>query len=591
MERGQETSIAHEENTSAPASEQHTERLKASGSLATRLLGIHPLLKQYERMPHAKSPWDFGHLTLQALNISLEQEGESLDAFAAPGPTLVFANHPFGGIEGVILAALCGSIRHDFKLLANEMLTKIPELAPMIIPVDVSGKSQRQNMHAVRAAMRHVEQGGALGLFPSGVVAHWQMSTKSIVEPVWQSLCGRLARGADVKAIPMYFKGTNSFWFHAAGCVHPLLRTLLLPRELGKRKNSTIRYVVGKAVDSGLLPAMPNDAARTAHMRVRCEQLGAEKNNFENKIWAVPVATPCPEEQLRAEAKIFLDRETLAREKRYAVFAMQGHESDLILQEIGRLREETFRLVGEGSGNERDIDIFDKDYTHLVLWDVENNALAGAYRVRCFQAHEADQSEEKLYLASLFDIKKPFYEQCQNSMELGRAFVKPEYQRDYVPLMLLWKGIGRMIVRHKLRTLFGPCSMGLGYAEASAEVLRQVLLEKHWDTDLCQYTQGKRTPRPFSGLNVPNVSGLDYKMCNRIVKDIEGDKGLPILFKHYLQLNGRIAAFHEDKDFGTLDALLVVDLAHTPEKVLLRYMSPEEVAELRTSYGTITPRT
>ncbi len=584
MQRGPKSSIAHQE------SEPPMERLKATGSLVTRLLGVHPILQEYERMPLTHSPTEFAHETLNLLDITLQHEGESLDVLAEPGPALVFANHPFGGIEGVMLAALCGSLRADFKLLANEMLTRIPELAPMIIPVDVSGKSQRQNMQAVRTALRHMDNGGALGIFPSGVVAHWDMRSKAVIEPIWQSLCGRLAKNAQVKAIPLFFKGQNSFIFHAMGCIHPMLRTLLLPRELWKKRHSTLSYVVGKSIDSGLLASLPSDAARTAHMRVRCEQLGVPKASPEAKVWPVPVAKPCPEEVLRAEAKNFLQRDTLATEGRYAVFALRGAESELILQEIGRLREETFRLVGEGSGHERDLDIFDADYTHLVLWDVEKEALAGAYRVRCFNPDEAHESEKKLYLTTLFDIEKPFYEQCQRSMELGRAFVKLEYQRDYVPLMLLWKGIGRMIARNQLRTLFGPCSMGLGYAEASAEVLRQVLEQNHWDADLSVYTKGKRTPHPFSGLNVPQVQGLDYKACNRVVKDIEGDKGLPILFKHYLQLGGRIAAFHEDKDFGTLDALLVVDLAHTPKKVLLRYLSPEEVESLRASYGTVTPR-
>ncbi len=586
MDRGPKTSLNHEDSTAVA----QTPRLKASGSLITRVLGLHSLLTEYEKMPLAETPWDFGHATLQQLHISLDHQGESLDALAEPGPALVFANHPFGGVEGVILAALCGTLRHDFKLLANEMLTRIPELAPMIIPVDVSGKNQRENMQSVRQAVRHVEQGGALGIFPSGMVAHWQMNTKTIVEPVWQSLCGRLARQAHIKAIPIYFKGRNSMLFHAAGCIHPMLRTVLLPRELWGRRNSTVDFVVGKPVDGSVLHALKNDAARTALMRIRCEQLGVTKEDVTDKIWPVPVAQACPHEQLQQEGQKFLDRETLATEGRYAVFAIQGHESSCILQEIGRLREETFRLVGEGSGNERDTDSFDKDYTHLVLWDVEKNTIAGAYRVRCFMPEEAHQSQEKLYLASLFDIQTPFYEQCANSMELGRAFVKPEYQRDYVPLMLLWKGIGRMIVRHKLRTLFGPCSMGLGYTDASAHILRQTLEANHWEHDLCQYTQGKRQPRDFAGPNAPNVQGLDYKMANKMVKDIEGDKGLPILFKHYLQLGGRIAAFHEDKDFGTLDALLVVDLAHTPEKVLLRYMSPQEVTELKASYGPVTPR-
>ncbi len=552
-----------------------------SSSLMAWTLGLRPLLKRYESLPKTDTPWDFADTVLKSFGVFALNEGENLeDVIPQSGPVIVYANHAFGGVEGLIMAARCGALRHDFKLIANRMLYRIPELRPMIIPINVAASSQKENFSSVRMALRHVEDGGAVGIFPSGIVAHFHMAKMAIYEPSWFSLVGRLARIDGIQAVPMFFKGTNSAMFHAAGCIHPTLRTMLLPRELWRTRGRTIRFVVGKPVDKKLLQDFAHDDARTAHMRVRCEHLGQVDNSLP-KIWHTPVANACDSRLLCDEVQKFLP-ESLVVEGRYTIFPFQGHESDKLLAEICRLREKTFRLVGEGSGSERDVDQYDNDYTHLVLWDTENKTIAGAYRVRCFEAREA--KDVALYTSSLFSYRHEFFEYCKNSMELGRAFVVPEYQRDYEPLSLLWKGIGRLACLKKIRTLFGPCSMGLGYAEASAFMLRQYLMQNHWHEVLSSFVSGKRAPAAFSGVNVPDVHGLDYKACNRAVKDVEGDKGLPILFKHYLQLGGKIAAFHEDRTFGTLDALLVVDLAKSPEKIIARYMTDEGAKQLRKSY-------
>ncbi len=570
-------------STITPVSSIDSQAMLPSTSFMALILGLRPMLERYETLRPTDSPWDFANLALRTLGVFSINEGELLEnTLPKSGPLIVYANHPFGGIEGLIMAAKCGILRPDFKLLANRMLFHIPELRPMIIPINVAANSQKENLSAVRAALRHVEAGGAIGLFPSGVVSHWNIKKMSILEPEWYSLCGRLARIPNVNVVPMFFKGTNSAFFHIAGCMHPMLRTFLLPRELWRMRGRTVRYIVGKTIDKKLLASFADDKGRTAHMRIRCEQLNT-KNNALPKIWHTPIDKAYNASTLNAEVEKFT-QVPLVTDGNYVIFSIKGNQSKAILHEICRLREKTFRLVGEGSGKGRDIDHFDINYTHLVLWDKLKNCLVGAYRVRCFEQAQAQEIIPNLYTWSLFAYKTEFFDHCKKSMELGRAFVTPEYQRDYEPLMLLWKGIGRLIYQEKIRTLFGPCSIGLGYAPASAYILRQYLIKNHWHDILASLVQGRRAPANITGPNMPDVQGLDYNACNRAVKDIEGDKGLPILFKHYLQLGGRIAAFHEDRSFGTLDALLVVDIAKTPEKILLRYLNPEELQKLYASY-------
>ena len=169
-------------------------------------------------------------------------------------------------------------------------------------------------------------------------------------------------------------------------------------------------------------------------------------------------------------------------------------------------------------------------------------------------------------------------------MELGRAFVTQENQRDYAPLMMLWKGIGRLAALFGVRTVFGPSSISLTYTPESILMLRQHLLERHFDWALSVKVQGRCVPGIFHGLNAPDVRGFEYKTLDRAVKDLEGGVGLPILFKHYLQLGGRIAAFNEDRQFGTVDALMVVDLAAVPDKLLKRYTGDDGLVMLRKAH-------
>jgi putative hemolysin len=219
-----------------------------------------------------------------------------------------------------------------------------------------------------------------------------------------------------------------------------------------------------------------------------------------------------------------------------------------------------------------------------VLWDKQNRAVAGGYRARRFSPSESLQPEKALYTASLFRFKPEFFKRCGVSMEVGRAFVTLENQRDYAPLLMLWKGVSRLAAFFGVRTVFGPSSIGLAYAPESILMLRQHLEERHFDRSLSPLVQGRRVPAIFQGLNAPDVRGLEYKIIDRAVKDLEGGTGLPILFKHYLQLGGRIAAFHEDRKFGTVDALMVVDLAAVPENTLKRYTGEEGLMLLRKAH-------
>ena len=554
-----------------------------------QVLGLHPLVKCYHQQKQhltlADGPADFAGRTLEALNISTEIFNGSFDSLPIAGPLLLAANHPFGAAEGLVLAALCTQVRPDLKILVNHMLYRIPELRPLFIPVNVfSAKGGKNNISGLRSALLHLKGGGALAVFPSGAVSHWHMRERRVTDPEWNSLIGRLSRIARAPVVPLYFEGRNSALFNIAGCVHPILRTMLLPRELWRMRGRGIRMRIGKVVEPDLLSALRCDKARTAYIRARCYTLGQKEPRKAVKR-LVPIAVQQERNDLLEEIRSLPPQRILASDKRFRTFCADVKELPHIMREIGRLREISFRAVQEGSGKALDIDRFDPHYIQLVLWDVQAGTVAGGYRARFFSPPASMKTVRTLYTSSLFQYKNEFFERCGASMELGRAFVTPEYQREYAPLLMLWKGICHLAAIGGIRTLFGSSSIGLGYAPESIHLLRQHLEEHYAASGLTPFVQGRRKPRAFSGSNPPDSCGLEYKNLDRAVKGLEGDKGLPILFKHYLKMGGRIAAFHEDRKFGTLDALMVVDLVAAPEKLLLRYMDKERLRLLRMAHS------
>ncbi len=303
--------------------------------------------------------------------------------------------------------------------------------------MEVYGRKERHanNVSCLRAALRHLEAGGALAVFPAGVVSHWHASQRRVTDPEWNIFAGRLARVAGTRVIPLFFAGRNSVLFQAASCVHPMLRTMLLPREMWRMRGGKVPLFVGRPVDAEVLSALPDDKTRTAYIRACCYALGRETKPTPAQK-QIPVAAPGAKELLRNEIRL-VGKRSLADAGSFQVFPMRGDAAPHILHEIGRLREETFRAEREGSGNALDIDHFDAHYSHLVLWDKEAETIAGSYRVRVFLPGGPRKTVKNLYTATLFRFDQGFFDRCGLSLELGRAFVARNYQRDYAPLLTL----------------------------------------------------------------------------------------------------------------------------------------------------------
>jgi putative hemolysin len=211
--------------------------------------------------------------------------------------------------------------------------------------------------------------------------------------------------------------------------------------------------------------------------------------------------------------------------------------------------------------------------------------VVGAYRLAASDEVLATSGVKGFYTSRLFAWKKPFLEQIQPALELGRSFVRSEYQRSYTPLLLLWQGIGQFLVRNpRYKVLFGPVSISTEYSSASRQLMVKFLSAYRNSPQLAPLVRA-RSPfrtRPLKAAEeLVKTSTWDIEELSALVADIEVDhKGVPVLLRHYLKLGGELVAFNVDRNFANaLDGLIVVDLRKTDARILERYMGKEGVAK------------
>lgn len=518
----------------------------------------------------------------------------------ASGAVLVVANHPYGVLDGAILTVLLTRVRSDVKVLTNSLLGDIPELRKHCIFVDPfhTDRSIDLNRRALREALAWLQKGGMLAMFPAGEVSHWQMPTAQIADPEWNETAVRLLRRTGAAALPVYFCGHNSVGFQLMGMLHPKLRTAFLLQEFLRQKDKTVEVRVGSAIPPDSLTAIGNDREAVEYLRWRTYLL-ARRSKL-NASWStalrsrlasrvqLPVALGVPAEFLAEEvARIPKDR-CLAESGELAVYVGTAREMPHLLHEVGRLRELTFRKAGEGTGKSRDLDPFDDYYWHIVLWHKTKQELVGAYRAGDTAEILAERGISGLYTSTLFHYDERVFQKLGPAMELGRSFVRPEYQRQYAPLLLLWKGIARMVARRpQIPVLFGAVSISNAYNEASRELIYRFFEARMHEDELAGLIEPRRPFRP-AALRRWDCRGMsqvlrDLDELSQPITDVEADgKGLPILLRQYAKVGGKLLGFNVDRKFSNvLDGLVVVDLRKTEAAVLERYMGRENAARFR----------
>jgi len=536
---------------------------------------------------------------LQEMQVDCEVSAADLKNIPSSGPLVVVANHPFGMIEGAILGSMLARVRSDVKVMTNYLLAGIPELRQGCIFVDPfrNRRAPLQNRRGIRESLEWLSNGGVLVIFPAGEVSSWDLRTQRVTDPRWSDTAARLARAGGAAVLPVYVKGENSLPFHLLGFVHPRLRTVRLPHELLNKRGKTIEIRIGSHIPSGQIAALPEPEAATRYLRWRTYLL-AERNQPEPKRGhRIRLRKPePPREVMAAIAKDVLRNEIaqlppsqkLVDSREFSVLSASSSQIPALMMEIGRLREVTFRAAGEGTGRAFDLDTYDSYYDHLFLWSNANQELAGAYRIGRVDEVLATHGVQGLYTSSLFRYDPEFFRRIGPALELGRSFICDGYQKHYSSLLVLWKGIAEYVARRpETAVLLGAVSVSNNYHAISRELLVRYFETRSESAELERYLKPRMPFRarriPRSDIRVIASALRTVEDVSEPISDIELDhKGVPILFRQYLKLGGRLLGFNVDPSFSdVVDGLVLVDLRKTDPKVLARYMSPESLKGFR----------
>jgi len=494
------------------------------------------------------------------------------------GAAIIVSNHPTGALDGIMLIDLLTKIRPDVRFMGNFLLDRISFLRNYFIAVDPFDNPDRaKNLHGMRESIAHLASGGLLVIFPSGTVATTRGWTYRVREFPWSRSAMRFVRHAGCPVVPVFIEVRNSFMFHALGKIHPMLRTAMLPHEMFNKKGRTITINIAS-------PLLPKKAAElrtfeqyTAFLRANVEYLHSPRRRHHLHIRhrkptpkvPEPIIAPVPRELLREEMEYLTPAHLLFEQANYRVFFAPPQRMPNMLREIGRLREVTFREIGEGSLKEIDTDRYDTYYHQLFVWNSAEEELVGAYRMGMGAEITPMIGLRGFYTDSLFRMDRQMLPVMEKTIELGRSFITKEYQRKPASLMLLWKGILHILLKHtEYRNLMGPVTISGEMDDVSKMLIVRFLEKHHLDRDLARYLHPKTGLKGVNvridGSYIDSIDSVD--LVNKIVTDIERDEfSIPVLIRKYLQLNSHVLAFNVDPEFNyCLDAMMLLDLKKVP---------------------------
>ena len=545
---------------------------------------------------------EFVDAILDETGITYSVTEADIDRVPKTGAFIIVANHPYGGIEGLILIKALQSVRPDLKIIGNFLFHKIAPIKVYIFPVNPfeNLKDARSSLLGLKEALVHLEAGNPLLLFPAGEVSTYNPEYEGIADKKWSNSAIKFIKKARVPVIPVFFKGSNSVAFHLLGLIHPLLRTAMLPSEMLNKRKQVIQFRIGNPVLVKEQDTIKDIARYGRYLRAKTYSLESTiavkkffHKNFK-KNSEVMTVEPVEKMLLLYDVINLKPDYYLFSYKNFEVFCAPSVALPNILTEIGRLREITFREIGEGTNRKIDIDEYDLYYNHLFIWDNETSCIVGAYRLGKGLDIMEQYGSKGFYTRSLFKYSKEFHPILYESIELGRSFIVKEYQKNPHALYLLWIGIFYFLLRNPdYRYLLGPVSISNKFSEVSKSLIIEYIQANHMHPDLSKLVQPRTRYKP----SLPNFdtsilaeSATSLNDLDKVISDIEWDNSkVPVLLKKYLQLNGKIICFNLDPLFNdALDGLLLLDFFDVPGETI-GYLSKELQSESVLYHVTKTP--
>jgi putative hemolysin len=466
-----------------------------------------------------------------------------------------------------------------------------------IMPVNPfeNHKDAKSSVVGIKETLRHLSDGKPLGMFPAGEVSTYK-DGKLMVDKPWEEGAIKVIRKAQVPVVPIYFHAKNSKLFYFLSKLDDTLRTAKLPSEVFSQKDRIIKVRIGKAISVAEQNEYQTIEEYSEFLRKKTYML-ANPFEKEHKLLSPQnlsfpkspktIVTPANQEKMVVEVNALRKADCrLLQSKNYEVFFAAANKIPNILHEIGRLREITFREVGEGTNESIDIDVYDKYYHHMFLWDEDHQCIAGAYRMGLGSEIYPKYGIEGFYLNTLFGFEPEMQEMMSHSIEMGRAFIIKEYQQKPMPLFLLWRGIIHTTLRYpEHKYLLGGVSISNQFSDFSKSLMIEFMKSNYYDPYIAQYIHPKKefkvklkdADKDF----IFDEAESDLNKFDKIIDELEpGNLRLPVLIKKYIKQNARLVAFNVDPLFNNaVDGLMYIRIADIPESTMKPVME-EFTAEL-----------
>lgn len=569
------------------------------GSFIMQTTRISELNEIYDQYAHLEGV-EFINAVLLHLDVHFEIPEKDLKRIPKTGPFVTISNHPLGAIDGLILLKLFLEQRPDYKVVANFLLHRLVPLKPYVMPVNPfeTRKDAKSSVGGIKQALSHIQAGSPFGLFPAGEVST-HLEGRKVVDKPWSNEAIRLIKKAKVPVIPVYFHAKNSASFYRLAKLNENLRTARLPGEMLKQSHRAIGVRIGNSISLKDQDAYEDPTEYSNFLRQKTYFLANsyEKKNllqsfpkqikFPIKKQPKSIADEMASEALEREVEDCRDHSRrLLVSNNYEVFIAERKHIPNIVLELGRLREITFRSVGEGTNKSLDLDKYDDYYQHMFLWDNQANKIAGAYRMglgsQIYQTHGIDG----FYLNELFRFEPELHKTLSESIEMGRAFITAEYQQKPMPLFLLWKGIVHCTLRYpEHKYLIGGVSISNKFSNFSKSMMIEFMKSNYYDPYMAQFVRPKKEfkvkLKDIDKDFVFDSTKADLTKFDKIIDEIEpGNLRLPVLIKKYIKQNAKVVAFNVDPLFNnSVDGLMYIRIEDIPESTVKPVME-EFQAEL-----------
>ncbi|WP_407406020.1 lysophospholipid acyltransferase family protein [Chryseobacterium sp.] len=573
-------------------------------SVVMSIAKINEVNRLYDKLKD-KQGKDFFDSFVRERNLSYVAFTEDLAKIPKTGPFILVSNHPLGAIDGILMCKILTEVRPDFKVMGNFLLEKIVPMEPFVISVNPFERKREAYSSAtgMRGTLKHLENGGCVGIFPAGEVSNKNNEYNEILDRDWEKPALKLIKAAKVPVVPMYFHAKNSSIFYQISKLHPNLQTLMLPAEMMNDREKPIRLRIGKPITVKTMDEMETieelgeflkrkvymmksyyDKRKSLSQVFNLQNLSVkfpllrEENIVQNIIDETPTEDIASDiDKLRGTEKM------LFTNGNYEIYFATYEQIPSVMREIGRQRELTFRAVGEGSNLPFDLDEYDKHYHHLFLWDNAAKKLAGAYRMALGKDVMKKYGIKGFYTSSLFEFEQDIHPFFKKVIEMGRAYICEEYQQKPLPLFLLWRGIVHVCLRnpdHKF--LMGGVSISNKFSEFSKSLMIEFMRSNYYDSAVAQYITPKNEYKVRLRDRDKNLffdeMESDLNKLDKIIDDLEPELRLPVLIKKYIKQNARVIAFNVDPNFNdAIDGLMYIRISDIPESTIKPVL--EEMSE------------